>query len=219
MRLIASGTNGVGLVKFDSIKMPASWSGSLMATPPNQGGLRVIATNVDSSDTNYRTMAVGWNTSLRTDTVVTRTGGATDGTTPISWVITTGSMAYPLVVFDAPTMLAWNETTGSPVTVTVHVLTDGVTLKDDDAWLEVVYLDDAGYPLGALVSDERPSQLAAAADQDASTATWTTTGITTPVKQKLSVTFTPREKGYVQARVRMARPSSVIYVCPKLDLT
>lgn len=219
MNLIASGTPGAGLVKFDSIKMPSSWSGSLMATPPNQGGLRVIATNVDSSDTNYRTMAVGWNTSLRTDTVVTRTGGATDGTTPISWVITSGAMAYPLIVFDAPTMLVWNETTGSAVTATIHVLTDGVTLKDDEAWLEIMYLDDAGYPLGALVSDERPSQLAAAADQDASTATWTTTGITTPVKQKLSVTFTPREKGYVQARVRVARPSSVIYVCPQLEVS
>lgn len=102
--------------------------------------------------------------------------------------------------------------------MSIEVLTDGVTLHDDDAWLEVQYLDDAGYPLGALVSDERPSQLAAAADQDASTANWTTTGITTPVKQKLSVTFAPREKGYIQARVRVARPSSVIYVCPQLEV-
>lgn len=217
MNLIASGTPGMGLAKFDSIKMPTSWTGSIMATPPVQGGLRVIATNVDSADTNYRTMAVGWSTSLRTDTAIFRPGTHWDGMTPVSWSITTGLMAYPLVVFDAPTMLVWNETTGSPVTVTIHVLTDGVTLKNDEAWLEVMYLDDAGFPLGALASDERPSQLAAAADQDASTATWTTTGITTPVKQKLSVTFTPREKGYIQARVRVARPSSVIYVCPQLE--
>lgn len=218
MNLIASGTPGAGLVKFDSIKMPTSWSGSLMATPPNQGGLRVIATNVDSADTNYRTMAVGWNTSLRTDTVIFRPGTHWDGMTPVSWSITTGSMAYPLIVFDAPTMLVWNETTGSPVTATIHVLTDGVTLKDDEAWLEVMYLDDSGFPLGALASDERPSQLAAAADQDASTATWTTTGITSPVKQKLSVTFTPQEKGFIQAKVRVARSSTTIYVCPNVEV-
>lgn len=218
MNLIASGTPGAGLAKFDSIKMPTSWTGSIMATPPVQGCLRVIATNVDSADTNYRTMAVGWNTSLRTETAVTRTGGATDGATPISWAITSGSMVYPLIVFDAPAVIRWNETTGSAVTATIHVLTDGVTLKDDEAWLEIMYLDDAGFPLGALVSDERPSQLAAAADQDASTATWTTTGITTPVKQKLSVTFTPREKGYIQARVRVARSSTTIYVCPNVEV-
>lgn len=214
MNLMASGIPGAGKVRFDSIKMPASWTGGIMATPPAQGCLSVIATNVDSADTNYRTMAVGWNTSLRTDTAIFRPGTHWDGMTPVAWSITTGSMAYPLVVFDTPTMMVWNETTGSPVTVTAHVLTDGVTLKNDDAWLEVVYLDDAGYPLGAMVSDERPSQLAAAADQDASTATWTTPGITTPVKQKLSVTFTPREKGYIQARVRVARSSTTIYVCP-----
>ena len=220
MNLLAANLNGVGQVKFDSCKMPAGWTGGIVSgSALTHSGLKAIAINCDSADTNYRLMSAGWGAGLNTETAVYRTGGASDGVTPISWRIATNTITtYPLINFDAPPIIRWNDVTGSPVTVSIEVLTDGVTLHDDDAWLEVQYLDDAGYPLGALVSDERPSQLAAAADQDASTATWTTTGITTPVKQKLSVTFTPREKGYIQARVRVARPSSVIYVCPQLEV-
>ena len=220
MNLLAVNLNGVGQVKFDSCKMPAGWTGGIVSgSALLQGGLKTMMINCDSADTNYRLITTGWGAALRTETAVYRTGGASDGVTPISWrIATNATTTYPLINFDAPPITLWNDVTGSPATVSIEVLTDGVTLKNDDAWLEVQYLDDAGYPLGALVSDERPSQLAAAADQDASTATWTTTGITTPVKQKLSVTFTPREKGYIQARVRVARPSSVIYVCPQLEV-
>ena len=220
MNLLAASLNGVGQVKFDSCKMPAGWTGGIVSGAAlAQGGLKAIAINCDSAGTNYRLMSAGWGAALKTETAVYRTGGASDGVTPISWhIATSATTTYPLINFDAPPITRWNDVTGSPVTVSIEVLTDGVTLHDDDAWLEVQYLDDAGYPLGALVSDERPSQLAAAADQDASTATWTTTGITTPIAQKLSVTFTPQEKGYIQARVRVARPSSVIYVCPQLEV-
>ena len=220
MTLLAANLTGVGQIKLDSCKMPPSWTGGIVSGGAlAQGGLKALMINCDSADTNYRLITAGWGAGLDTETAVYRTGGASDGVTPISWRIATNTnTTYPLINFDTPPITLWNEVTGSPVTVTVHVLTDGVTLKDDGAWLEIMYLDDAGFPLGALVSDERPSHLAAAADQDASTATWTTTGITTPVKQKLSVTFTPREKGYVQARVRVARPSSVIYVCPMLEV-
>lgn len=220
LNIMAANLNGVGQIKFDSCKMPASWTGGIVAGGAlAHGGMRALMINCDSADTNYRLLTAGFGAGLLTDTAVYRSGGATDGTTPISWrIATNANTTYPLVNFDTPTITRWNETTGSPVTATIEVLTDGVTLKNDDAWLEVVYLDDAGYPLGAMVSDERPSQLAAAADQDASTATWTTTGITTPVKQKLSVTFTPQEKGFIQARVRVARSSTTIYVCPMLEV-
>ena len=221
MNLLAANLNGVGQVKFDSCKMPAGWTGGIVSgSALSQGGLKAMMISCDSADTNYRLMSSGWGAALRTETAVYRTGGASDGVTPISWRIATNTTTtYPLINFDAPPIMRWNDVTGSPVAVSIHVLTDGVTLHDDDAWLEVQYLDDAGYPLGAMVSDERPSQLAAAADQEASTETWTAPGITTPVKQKLSVTFTPREKGFIQARVRVSRPSTTVYVCPKLEVS
>jgi hypothetical protein len=56
------------------------------------------------------------------------------------------------------------------------------------------------------------------AAQTASTATWTTTGLTTPNTQKLEVTFTPQKKGLVQARVVLAKASKTIYVDSKLTV-
>lgn len=220
VNLLGASVIGSGKPTFNAIKMPSGWNGGLIGTMPINSGLAAVASNVDSGGTNYRMMMMSGDGKARTDTGIYRSGGATDGTTPISWMCEAGSkVTYPAYPFELPPISRWNETIGSPVTATVEVLTDGVTLKNDGAWLEVQYLDDAGYPLGALVSDERPSQLAAAADQEASTETWTTTGITTPVKQKLGVTFTPREKGFIQARVRVARPSTTIYVCPKLEVS
>lgn len=219
INLLAANITGAGQAIFNCIKMPTGWTGDLIGTLPVNSALTAIATNVDAGDTNYRMSMTGGAYRVRSETAIYRNGGASNGTTPISWKYEIASTPiYPVHVTESLPIIRWNETTGSPVTATIHVLTDGVTLHDDDAWLEVVYLDAAGNPLGALVSDERPSQLAAAADQDASTATWTTTGITSPVKQKLSVTFTPQEKGFIQARVRVARSSTTIYVCPNVEV-
>ena len=219
VNLLAANIIGAGRAMFNCIKMPTGWTGDLIGTLPVNSALTAIASNVDAGDTNYRMSMTGGAYQVRSETAIYRSGGAGDGTTPISWKYETSDKPiYPVHVTESLPIIRWNETTGSAITATIHILTDGVTLKDDEAWLEIMYLDDAGFPIAVLVSDERPSQLAAAADQDASTATWTTTGITTPVKQKLSVTFTPQEKGFIKAKVRVAKPSTTIYVCPQLEV-
>lgn len=216
MNLVVSGSQGNGQIKFDKCKMPASWTGTVMATPPAQGALRALAVNLDSASTNYRVQVVGFNGSMRQETTVVRTGGASDGTTPISWRMQTGDQYYPLTSFESLVIERRVTTTGSPITVTAHVLTDGVTLTDADAWIEVGYFDQSGNPLGAIASDEKPNQLSANADQASSSATWTTAGITTPIKQQLSVTFTPQKAGTIRAVVKLARSNTVMYVCPKV---
>lgn len=218
MNLIAGLSYPIGAIRFNKIKAPASWTGGLMASPPTHSALRAVAINVDSASTNYRMQAVGFNGSMRQETTIVRTGGFTDGTTPVAWRMETGLQYYPLTSFESLPMEVWNTTTGTPISVTAHVLTDGVTLKDDEAWIEVSYFDAAGSPLGAVVSDEKSSQLAAGADQASSAAAWTTTGITTPVKQQLSVTITPQKAGTIRAVVKVARSSSVVYVCPKVEV-
>jgi hypothetical protein len=47
----------------------------------------------------------------------------------------------------------------------------------------------------------------------ASTATWNSSPAT-PVKQKLVVTFTPRQAGRVRGQVRLGRASTTVYVNP-----
>ena len=119
----------------------------------------------------------------------------------------------------SPEIVVWNDTTGAAKTVTVEIVTDGVTLTDGECWLEVMYLGTSGVPLGTLIRDAKADVLASAANQTSSSETWTTTGLTTPIKQKLSVTFTPQEKGFFIARVVLAKPSTTVYVDPKLTVT
>lgn len=209
-----------GLFQIRNSKLPASWSGSLCNATPLATGQRFEMHNCDSGDTNYRLWVQEYSGSIKTETTLVRTGGASDGTTGYSLVMATTANANasvaPLV---SPEVSIWNDTTGGSKTVTVEILHDSATnLTDGEIWLEVQYLGTSGVPLGSFISDAKADILATAADQSASSETWTTTGMSNPNTQKLSVTFTPQEKGYIQAKVYLAKASKTVYVDPKLTV-
>jgi hypothetical protein len=134
-------------------------------------------------------------------------------------MVTNANAEFPMLTLDMPELHQWNDTTGSAITATVEILHDSATaLTDKEVWLEVMYLGTSGYPLGSFATDT-VDVLATAANQASSSATWTTTGMANPNKQALSVTFTPQEKGYIVATVRLAKASKTVYVCPKIDIT
>jgi hypothetical protein len=178
-------------------------------------GPRVEVVNCDSADTNYRYCYKDYQGEITHETTIVRTGGASDGTTPISrkMVSSANSKFYSPLVLEVDQF--WNEST-SELTVTVEVVTDNVTLTDAEAWLEVEYLGTSGFPISTFISDRASNILSTPANQTTSTETWTTTGLATPVKQKFSVTFTPAEKGVIKARVMLAKASTTMYVCPKV---
>lgn len=213
-------TAAAGKAVFRNCKLPASWTGQLFGGTLVSTAFRAELYNCDNADTNYRMWVQDYAGSIRSEAVVVRTGGASDGTTPMSWKMTTTADAeYPLLPLASPEIVIWNETVGSAKTLTIEVITDGVTLTDEECWLDVQYLGTSGVPLGSFVSDAKADVLATAASQATSTEAWTTTGLTAPVKQKLSVTFTPQEKGFIHAVVKLAKASTTVYVCPKADLT
>jgi hypothetical protein len=155
---------------------------------------------------------------LTTESVIKRTGGASNGTTGYSWKIVSTANNEFVLPFETFEGFLWNEDTGAAKTLTVHTVTDNVTLKDNEIWLEVEYLGNASYPLSSLI-DNGSNVLAAGASQATSTETWTTTGLVTPVKQKLEVTFTPQMKGLIRWKVKYAKISSTVYICPKAELS
>lgn len=206
---------GIGRIVFRDVKLPASWSGTLLSS--NLSEMRVEMYNGDSGDTNYRLWVEDYYGSIKSETTLVRTGGASDGTTALSWKMASSAYAlYWTPGLVSPEIMRWQDAVGSAVTVTVEILHDSATaLNDDEVWVEVMGLNTSGVPLGSWTSD-RKVMLASAAAQTSSSETWTTTGMTNPNKQKLSVTFTPQEKGYIVARVVLAKASKTIYVCPKL---
>lgn len=209
-----------GRWSFFECKLPTSWTGGLITGTPTVG-FRAEMYNCDSADTNYRLWVEDYAGSIRDETTLVMTGGATDGTTPISWKMATTANANEYVAqLRSPDMAVWNETTAASKTVTVEILHDSATnLTDAEVWLEVEYLGTSGVPLGTIASDKRATVLTTAADQTASSVTWTTTGMTNPNKQKLSVTFTPQEKGFFVGRVFLAKASKTIYVDPEMTVS
>jgi hypothetical protein len=209
-----------GRFTFANCKMPTSWTGGLISGSPI-GAFRASMYNCDNADTNYRLWIEDYAGSIVSETTIVRTGGATDGTTPISWKMTTSANAneYVAPLISDP-ISVWNDTTGSAKTITVEIIHDSVTaLTDAEVWLEVTYLGTSGFPLGSVTTDHRADILATAASQTSSSETWTTTGLTSPNKQKLSVPITPQKKGFITARVFVGKPSYTIYVDPEITVT
>lgn len=218
INIFTAGSGGTYMIR--NSKLPDSWSGSL-CSGTFTAGERAEMWNCDSGDTNYRMWVEDIAGSAKSETTLVKTGGASDGDTAHSWkMASSSSCIYPGTLLRSPEVSAWNSTTGSSITVTVDILHDSATnLKDNEIWLDVQYLSTSGRPLSARITDAKADVLATAADQTTSSATWTTTGMSNPNKQKLSVTFTPQEKGYIQARVCMGKASYTVYVDPELQVS
>lgn len=223
--------SGINSGKFvvRNCKLPASWTGLLVASGLVGPGERFEMYNCDSTDTNYRLWIEDYAGSIKSETTIVRTGGASDGTTGLSWkMVTSANAEYPVIKLESGEIMV-NNSVLTAQTATVHFVHDtnvaggqgagtGSRFQDDEIWLEVMTLDTSGFPIGTWHRDCKADVLATAADQTDSTETWTTTGLTTPQKQKLSCTFTAAEVGYIVARVVVAKASKTIYVCPKLTV-
>lgn len=189
-------------------------------THPGTAGGFIRMINCDSGATNTNTQYETGEGSLTDELTIVRTGGASDGTTAFAWKIvtraTTPRFEFPFISLP---IAQWNNTTGASKTLTVEIVNDGLTLTDREVWVEIEYLGTSGFPISSFIDDAAADLLATAANQASSSVAWTTTGLGSPVKQKLEVTFTPQLKGPVIARVCVARPSLTLYVDPIATIT
>ncbi|GLQ82878.1 hypothetical protein GCM10007881_64010 [Mesorhizobium huakuii] len=187
---------------------------TLAAVPQSPGQLEIDAVRTGSSGLNYNQYRGRYAGSLIEETTIVRTGGASNGTTPMSWKIVTTANANWHFPFEAPPIAIWNDTTGSAVTATVECRAAAIP-NDDELWLDVEYLGDASSPQGSFISDTKATPLTATAAQTSSSESW---GGST-ASFKLDVTFTPQQKGWILARVKAGKASSTFYVDPKVTMS
>lgn len=219
-RASATATIGGGANVYRNCKMPASWTPSYLAAGSGSNGFRSEFYNCVAGGVNYSTVIRDSSGLLTTETTNVITGGSpSDGTTPITWKITPNNNNNAFTMpFYTPEFTQWNATTGSAITVTVEILTSSSTFTNKDAWLEVVYFSESGSTLGTIASSGADI-LDAGTALTTSTANWVTTGVSTPNKYKLSVTFTPQLKGPIYAKVYYTRTSGNIYVNPLMTIS
>ena len=182
-------------------------------THPGFGGSTFKMVNSDGADTNYRYEKTDGSGTVTSETVIVRSGGATDGTTPVSRKMVSVARTSYIIPLSSD-VIFWNETINSALNLCVEVITDNVTLTDAEAWLEVMSLSTTGFPIETTATDAAATILTTGSNQASSSATWTTTGLANPVTQKFEVTVTPQKKGWIRCRVNLAKPSTTMYFCP-----
>lgn len=183
------------------------------ALPPNRVTLEIS----DSGATGYRQEIYDYAGTLTTETTIVETGGASDGVQAISWKVVTTANAKQSQPFATFQIAQWNTATGSAKTATIEIVNDGTTLKNTEVWVEVEYLGSSSYPLASVVSSGA-DVLSAGSNISTSNITWTTTGLSSPTKQYLQVSFTPQMVGYVRATVYVGKASQTLYIDPKMTI-
>lgn len=199
---------------FKDCKLGAS--AVIQAAQTNPGSAETYLVRSDSAATNYRHEKYSHLGNQTVETTIVRTGGASDGVTPIAWKIVTGANAKFYMPFEAIPINLWNDTAGSSVTATLYgIWGGGAVPNNDDIWAEVEYLGSASFPIGSFASSAKASVLATNAALASDSSNWG--GSTT--KFKIAVTFTPQMKGPLAVRVFAATPSTTFYIDPLIALS
>ena len=213
------------LYQFSNCKLNADVS-ILSTAIEGPGGVEAYLDQCMSGDPSSGpfSAAYTYQGSVITDTAIVRTGGASDGTAySMKMTANAAGVSFISPLITRPIFKVAG-TTGSAVTVTAHIaMEEGATpLTEGQCWMEVEYMGTAGSSMTSFVDDNGTSTALALDTDNQTTSTETWTGFTgTPVKQQLSCTFTPAEKGYYMVRIYLARPAAEttappVYVCPKL---
>ena len=177
------------------------------------GACEVTLIRSDSVDANYRMEHHAYLGKQETDAVVYRNGGASDGTTPISWKITTSANSEWGWPFETVPISFWNEVVGYPITVTVQgIWAGGAVPLNDEIWTDVHYLGTSGFPLGLTATCTKPGELDISTNLPAGSGQWLGMSGT---QFAMTVSFTPQEKGPITVYVNAAKPSSIFYIDPK----
>jgi hypothetical protein len=192
---------------------------TVASTPTGKSAL-VTMIRCDSGATNYRHEQYSYHGTQTVETTIVRTGGATDGTTPIAWKIVTTANAKWIAPFESIPIAIWNDTTGANVTVTVYgIWGGGAVPNNDDVWIEIGYLGDSSTPQATLNrSNTKANFLATNAGQTSDSSTWG--GSTTAFKMVATLSSPqPAQRGPMYVVVKAAAASSTIYIDPKVVLS
>ncbi|MBZ9659763.1 hypothetical protein LB523_11975 [Mesorhizobium sp. ESP-6-4] len=191
-------------------------SATISATPTARGSSFVDYIRADSGGTNYKQGRYRYEGSTVQETTIVRTGGATDGTTPLSWKIVTTANSSRHFPYESAVIAIWNDTTGASVTATIEgIWGGGAVPNNDDIWIAVEYLGSSSSPQSSFARTSPADTLAAGGAIASSTATWG--GSTTAFK--MAATFTPQQKGWIFVIVKAAKASSTFYIDPKITLS
>lgn len=198
-------------ITLRDIKLPATWTGTLVSEALIDPGSRVSMYNAVAGSTVYPVWVEAYSGSIKHEAAKVKAGST------FSYKLTTNAAASKPSPLEAEQILVLNDlTAGQAYTATVEILHDSATpLTNADVWVDVTYPNTAT-GLSATVTNRLTATLGSPTNHATSTASWTTTGLAAPQRQKLTVGFTPQKSGPVEIRVYVAKPSYTLYLDPEV---
>lgn len=157
-------------VYFIDCKLGASVQ--VASTPGAPGGPEIDLIRCDSGTATYRQEMYRYSGSMVQETTVVRTGGASDGTTTMSWKITTTANSRWIAPFITWPVGIWNSVTGARTVTLVGIWNAAALPNNDDIWMTCEYLGSGSSPLTSVNSQGKASYLAVGAAQTTNSSAW-----------------------------------------------
>ena len=181
-----------------------------------QLALQIDLINCDGGGAIYRNERYNIYGNLLTSKGIYRTGGAVDGGVPISQNIAATSFCRPQRPFLGFPLSIWNDTVGSPVTVTVYGALNGVSTRPTNAqfWFDMEYMADPASPLSSSAGSGLANALSTPVTYAADAVSNWVGLVATNAPFAMSVTVTPQQKGYFTIYPK-AGTSGSVYFDPK----
>lgn len=147
------------------------------------------------------------------ESTIVMSGGSEVGSAKMGASALCTETGQTLELFPLSTKIA---SSGSAMIATVEFVHDSATpLTNADIYVDLYYPTATGE---AVATTRRATFFSAVSDCPSSSAAWTTTGLASPLKQKITVGFTPGAIGLVRAVVRLGKASKTVYVDTKLTV-
>lgn len=213
MVLFVPSSTFVGKMTARNISLPSgiAETGWLVGSGQTTYGWRAEAYDCAAGDSQLRVYAQDYSGYMRDEAVIVRTGGAAIDSVPLSWKLVSTANASAVAAFRTVEHHIPNSAVGSPITIEAEIVTDGVTLTDADIRLDVFSKSTSGSAVAALASSRTSDVLGTPSNLTTSTEAWTTTGLSSPTKQRISITVTPQEVGSLICRLVLSKASTTVY--------
>lgn len=200
---------------FANCKLSASLAGVVTGTATATEDGRVDLECADSSTSFVREEHYRYTGSYISDTSNYLTAGASDGTTHKSWKLVSSTNCNYVNGLECSDIFVW-------VSAATHTLimylanTSSLTLKDTEIGFQCEYLASAATPVGTITSTF-PSVQSAGSNLSTNSVGWT--GLSSPVKQQVSLAITTAKAGWVRVRPILRRASTTVWVDPLITVS
>lgn len=194
-------------------------------------GMQVFVENcgADSPTNGYNLLSLDFGGTVQSSKTVYKNSGGNDGQHDYSLKMVSSANVSSFLPLVSRKIVSENVLTGSAMTVSVGLLQDSIAdLTSADIWLEVEAFTTTGYPIGKVYGGHNTTLAAATLGVDTTlsagiaddTTTWTSSGLTHPRSQIMTVTLpTVQEPGVLQVKVCLAKASATVYIDPGLVVT